>query len=147
MAAALGLEDEVAKARAAAEAITEGATRDSIEASNKAVSASTQAVAARLATQPVLDAQSKAAFAAGLTALASGLTKYVAVGKGVKDMSSHLSGASPMMLPKLQSAVYIVKSFPDSMSNVSRALQNAVSYAQSHDIPVPADATQALSSL
>jgi len=147
MAEALGLKDQAATAKATSDALTEGATKDSLEASNKAVSASTDAVAVELAKQPVLDAKSKSTFSAGLVKLAAGVTKYVVVGKNVKDMSSGLSSASPTMLPKLQSAVYIAKSFPGSMSNVSTALKNAIAFAQSHDIPVPDDATQALAAL
>lgn len=147
MAEALGLKDAAATSKATSDALTEGATKDSLEASNKAVSASTDAVAAELAKQPVLDARSKALFADGLANLAVGVTKYVGVGRNVKDMGSSLSSASPLMLPKLQSAVYVVSNFPGSMGNVSTALKNAISYAQSHDIPVPADATQALAAL
>jgi hypothetical protein len=147
MAEALGLKDAAATSKATSDALTEGATKDNLEASNKAVSASTDAVAAELAKQPVLDAQSKALFATGLGHLATGVHKYVGVGKNVKVMGSSLSSASPLMLPKLQSAVYVVSNFPSSMTSVSTALKNAISFAQSHDIPVPADATQALAAL
>ncbi|MCL2871377.1 MAG: hypothetical protein FWF41_00065 [Betaproteobacteria bacterium] len=147
MAEALGLKVEAATAKATAEALTEGATKDSLETSNKMVSASTDAVAEELAKQPALDAESKAIFADGLANLGLGVTKYVSVGKKVNGMSASLSSASPMMLSKLQPAVYVVTNFPGSMNNVTTALRNAVSYAQSHDIPVPADATQALAAL
>jgi hypothetical protein len=62
-------------------------------------------------------------------------------------MGSSLKSVSPLQLPKLQSAVYIVSNFPGSMSNVGGALQNAVAFAQSQDIPVPTDANDALKAL
>jgi hypothetical protein len=142
MAEALGLKTAAATSAATSASLTEGATKDSLEESNKAVAASTSAVAAEMAKKPVLDANSK-----GLVLLGTGTTKLVAVGKNVSTMGSSLKSASPLQLPKLQSAVYIVSNFPGSMSNVGGALQNAIAFAQSQDIPVPTDANDALKAL
>lgn len=147
MAEALGLKTAAATSAATSASLTEGATKDSLEESNKAVAASTSAVAAEMAKKPVLDANSKALYSKGLVLLGTGTTKLVAVGKNVSTMGSSLKSASPMQLPKLQSAVYIVSNFPGSMSNVGGALQNAIAFAQSQDIPVPADANDALKAL
>jgi hypothetical protein len=147
MAEALGLKDAAVASKATADSLTEGATKDNLDAANKEVSTSTEAVAAQLKKGPQLDTAAKATFGVGLVALASGVVKYVGVGKNVSDMASGLKGASMMQLPTLQSAVSIVSKFPDSMTTVSNALKNAITFAQNNDIPVPADATKALSFL
>lgn len=147
MAEALGLKDAAATSKATSDALTEGATKDNLDAANKEVAASTDAVAAELAKQPVLDAKAKAMFGAGLLSLVSGVNKYVGVGKNVSTMGSQLSSAPLLQLPKLQSAVFVVSKFPTSMASVTSALKNAMAFAQSNDIPVPADATQALAGL
>ena len=147
MAEALGLKGEAATSAATASSLTEGATKDALEESNKAVAASTNAVATELAKQPVLDANSKALYSKGLLTLATGVTKFVGVGKNVGAMGSNLKSAPLTQLPKLQSAAYVVSNFPSSMGNVSDALKNAIAFARSQDIPVPADATAALAAL
>ena len=147
MAEALGLKGEAATSAAPASSLTEGATKDALEESNKAVAASTNAVAAELAKQPVLDANAKALYSKGLLTLATGVTKFVGVGKNVGAMGSNLKSAPLTQLPKLQSAAYVVSNFPSSMGNVSDALKNAIAFARSQDIPVPADATAALAAL
>ena len=147
MAEALGLKGEAATSAATASSLTEGATKDALEESNKAVAASTNAVAAELAKQPVLDANAKALYSKGLLTLATGVTKFVGVGKNVGAMGSNLKSAPLTQLPKLQSAAYVVSNFPSSMGNVSDALKNAIAFERSQDIPVPADATAALAAL
>ena len=62
-------------------------------------------------------------------------------------MGSALSSASPMMLPKLQSAVYVVGNFPSSASELAKAMQNAVSFAKDSGIEVPANSNDALGAL
>ena len=147
MAEALGLKDAAVASKATADSLTEGATKDNLDAANKEVSTSTDAVAAELKKGPQLDAASKATFGVGMLSLASGVNKFVGVGKNVSEMATGLKSASMMQLPSLQSAVSIVSKFPDSMATVSSALKNAVAFAKSNDIPVPADATKALAAL
>jgi len=147
MAEALGLKQEAAKLQETSDALTQGSTKDNLDSANTAITTSTDAVAAEMAKKPVLDAQSKAIFGAGLLSLVSGVNKYVGVGKNVKDMGTHLSGASPLQLPKLQSAVFIVSKFPTSMSSVSTALSTAIDFAKNQGIEVPGDATAALANV
>jgi hypothetical protein len=147
LADALGLKDDAAKVKAEADSFQEGATKDNAEAANKAVATSTDLVAKKIATQPAMDAQSKAVYGQGLVLLASGVTKYVAVGKDVTNMGNGIKGASPLQLPKLQSAIYVVTKFPDAMTSVSGAMKNAVSFAQSSGVPVPSDASAAAAAL
>lgn len=144
---ALNLKDAAAKSRATSDALTEGATKGNLEAADKAIAASTEAVTAELAKQPVLDANSKALYGQGLLALASGASKYAGLSKNVSSMSSGLSSASPLALPKLQPAVHVVSNFPTSMSRVSQTLKIAVAFARSRDIPVPANVTDVLATL
>lgn len=147
MADALGLKEKSGQAQATADSLGEGATKDNLSDANKVVADSGNAVAAEMAKKPVLDAQAKTTFGLGLVALVSGVNKYVGLGKNVKDMSSGLSSASPMMLPKLQSAAYVVSNFPGSASNVAKVLKNAIDFAKSNGIEVPANANDALKSI
>ena len=148
MAEALGLKNQAIDAQASADALGKGATdtRD-LDATNKVANDTGGAVAAALAKKPVLDAAAKSTFSLGLVSLASGSIKYAALGKGVKDMASGLSSASPMDLPKLQSASFIVSKFPESASNLTKALKGAVDFAKNNGIEVPANANDALSAL
>lgn len=148
MAEALGLKDKSVEAQAKADALTDGATKGNLEEANRAVADSGGAVAAAMAQKPALDSQAKATFATGLLSLAMGVHKYTGLGKHVTDMSSSLSsGANLMMLPKLQSATYVVTNFPGSATSVGKALQNAVSFARDNGIAVPASATDALKAI
>lgn len=144
---ALGLKTEATASKATADALTEGATKDNLVAADKEISVSTDAVAAELKKSPKLDAASKATFGAGLVALASGVTKFLGLGKNVSEMSSALSSAPMTQLPNLQSAVSLVAKFPGTLTSVGASLKNAIAFAQSNDIPVPGDATKALAAL
>jgi Flp pilus assembly protein TadG len=145
MAEALGLKDQAAAARATSAALTDGATKGSLEEENKAVSASTDAVAAALAKSPELDEKAKATYQTGMARLGIGLVRYVQLRTPAQNFASGLKTASPLMLPKLAAGGYVVTTLPGSISSLGKALKNATSYAKSHDIPVPQDATQALS--
>ena len=147
MAEALGLKDQAATARATSAALTDGATKGNLEDANKAVSASTDAVAAALAKGPELDEKSKATFQSGMARLGLGLVRYVQLRTPAQNFASGLKTASPLMLPRLAAGGYVVTTLPGSISSLGTALKSATSYAKSHDIPVPQDATQALSAL
>ncbi len=133
-----------------AQAVNAAATSDSlsakdIEAQDKAISANAAAVSdAMKAGATLKDAESKAKYAKGLVSLVSGVTKYKGMTKDVQGFSSGLSGASPMMLPKLQSGTYIVKSLPGNVSNLSSSLKSAIDFAKSNGVEIPADATSLL---
>ncbi|MBI3368647.1 MAG: hypothetical protein HY021_09475 [Burkholderiales bacterium] len=147
MADALGLKDAAAASRATAEALTEGATKGNLEDANKAVSASTAAVSAEIAKGPKLDAKAKATYQAGLAQLGHGLLRYIALRGPAQSFSAGVKSASPMMIPKLVTGVYIVSQLPSGVSNLATSLQNASAFAQSNDIPVPDDATKAMAAL
>lgn len=143
---ALGLKDQAATAQATANALGDGATEQNLQDANKAQSDSSVALSDALKNQnATLDTQSKKTYTQGLVLLASGLVKYTGMKQDVAGFSKGL--ASPAGLQagsKLQAGAYIVKTLPNSISNTSSTLSSAVSFAKSHGIEVPPDATAAL---
>ncbi|MGZ5772944.1 hypothetical protein [Ramlibacter sp.] len=145
MADALGLKGKAGDADATVQSLSSGATdKDSASKAATAVGDTGGAIAAKLAEKPQLDAAAKATYAAGLVHLVAGARKFSGMGKDVTDMSNGLKSASPMQLPSLGGATYVVSNFPTSASNVTKALKNAIDFAKSNGIEVPADATSAL---
>ncbi|MGC0152208.1 hypothetical protein ACPRNU_07075 [Chromobacterium vaccinii] len=145
MATALGAKDAAALAKAEAEALTSGATRDSLSKADSAQSTVSKAISEQQKKAgTVLDAEAKKAYADGLGSLAKGVLKYSKMANQFSGFKNALATASPLDLPKLSSGAYIVTSLPGNTKNLYEALQQAVSFAKSHDIPVPKDATQAL---
>jgi len=147
MAEALGLKDAAAASKATADALTDGATKGNLEDSNKAVSASTDAVAAEMAKGPKLDAAAKKKFESGQAQLGRGLLKYIELRVPAQNFSASLKTASPLMIPKLQAGAYIVGQLPTAVSNVGTSVKSAAAFSKSNDIPVPADATKAMAAL
>ena len=147
MAEALGLKDAAAASRATADALTDGATKGNLEDSNKAVSASTDAVAKEMAKGPKLDDAAKKKYQDGMAQLGRGMLKYVALGGQASAFSSGLKNATPLMLPKLQAGAYVVGQLPTGLKNLGTSMKNANAFAKSNDIPVPPDATKAMASL
>jgi hypothetical protein len=147
MADALGLKEAAATSKATADALGDGATKGTLEEANKTVSDTSGAVAAEMAKHPKLDAAAKTKFQQGLVKLVQGVVKYRGLRKPAADFAAGISNASPLQIPKLQSGVYVASTAPTSISNAATALNNVIAFAKSNDIPVPADATSALSAL
>ena len=147
MADALGLKDAAAASKATADALTDGATKGNLEDSNKAVSASTDAVSAEMAKGPKLDAAAKQKYSKGMAQLGSGVLRYIALAGPAQSFSSSLKNASPMMLPKLQAGIYVAGQLPSGLSNLATSMKSANAFAKSNDIPVPPDATKAMAAL
>ena len=143
---ALGLKDQAASTQATADALTSGATEQSLKDADKAESDNSAALSTAMSNQSgALDAQSKKTYTQGLVLLASGLIKYTGMKQDVANFSKGLSGPAALQAgSKLQSGVYIVKTLPTSTSNTASTLNSAVSFAKSHGIEVPSDATAAL---
>ena len=86
--------------------------------------------------------------------LGLGMLRYVGLRSNVmafKDAAqAQLTSASIMdkmsLGSKLSTGTYIATELPGHVSRLSSTLQAATAYAKSHDIPVPKDATAALSS-
>lgn len=133
-----------------AQAVNASATSDSmsaseLEAQDKAISANAEAVSNALKSGASLkDGESKKKYAQGLLSLAIGLKKYVGMRTDAQNFANGLSSASPLQLPGLQSGAYIAKSLPSNVSNLSGVLKNAVDFAKSNGVEVPADATSLL---
>lgn len=133
-----------------AQAVNAAATSDSlsakdIEEQDKAISADAAAVSDALKSGAKLkDAESKAKYAKGLVALASGVKKYMDMRKDAQGFASGLSSASPLQMGKLQAGAYIAKNLPTSVTNLTSVLRSAVDFAKSNGVEVPKDATSLL---
>lgn len=146
MSEALGLKATAADTDAVIQQLSSGSTSDKDNASkaNTAVADSGGAIAAKLAEKPQLDAASKVVYTQGLLSLAKGVVKYTGLGKDVTSMGDGLKSAPLTQLPSLGGATYVVSKFPTSTTEVLKALKNAVDFAKSNGIEVPAEATSLL---
>jgi hypothetical protein len=143
---ALGLKDQAATAQATANALGDGATEQNLQDANKVQSDSSTALSDALKNQTgTMDAQSKQTYTQGLLLLASGLIKYTGMKQGVAGFAKSMASPSGLMSGgSLKTGAYIVKTLPGSISNTLSTLSNAISFAKSHGIEVPPDATAAL---
>jgi hypothetical protein len=147
MADAMGLKDDAAKLRASSDSLGDGATKGNLADADKATSDTNRKLTEKLSDKTVvLDADAKKKYTAGLVTMASGVVKYIGMKGSFQSFASNLKTASPMMLPKLQSGVYIVSSLPTNAKNLTATLSSATEFAKSHDIQVPSEATSALNS-
>jgi hypothetical protein len=138
---ALGIKAQIVNANTTADSLS----ASDIEAQDKAISANATAVSnAMKAGATLKDAESKQKYTQGMISLVSAIKKYKDMSSAAQGFSSGLSNASPMLLPQLQSGVYIVKSLPGSVSNLTTSLKSAMDFAKSNGVEVPADATSVL---
>jgi hypothetical protein len=145
MAFALGASEAAALAKAEAESLSSGATKDNLAKADSVQSDVSKAISERQqAKGNKMDEASKKEYAAGLATLGQGVSQYVGLSSRLPAFQSALTSASPLMIPKLSAGAYILKSFPNNSINLKNTLVQAVSYAKSNDIPVPKDATAAL---
>ena len=82
-----------------------------------------------------------------MSMLGQGLLKYVALRAPAQSFSTGIKSASPLVLPKLQSGLYVVTQLPGGITNLGSSLRNASAFAKSSDIPVPPDAQSAMAAL
>lgn len=138
---AIGLKDQAAKEELAAKNLTEGATSSALEDAAKVQTESSKALADKMAEKKVvLDAEGKKNYTAGLVDLAKGIKSYSSVGadaKNFKPNPASLGGAG-------EAAMYVVKTLPDSSTNLMSLLKRAVEFAKENKIEVPAEATSLL---
>ncbi|MDP5240275.1 hypothetical protein Q9Q94_12100 [Uliginosibacterium sp. 31-16] len=142
MLTAVGLKDEAAKAELAGKNLTEGATTDSLKESSQVQTDSSKALEAKFKDQKVeMDAASKKKFSDGMADLGRGIIKYVGMGKEAQGFkpSPTAIGAST------NSALFIVKSLPDSIKNLGSTLKSSIDFAKTNNIPVPKEASDATS--
>ncbi|MFT3961687.1 hypothetical protein [Propionivibrio sp.] len=141
---AVGLKDEADRAELQAKNLTEGATKDALEESVKSQTESSKALEARLAGGKVeMDAKSKEMFAAGMADLGRGIVQYAAMSKeasGFKPGPSAIGGSTT-------SALYVVKTLPDSIRNLASTLKSSMDFAKANNIPVPKEAADATAAI
>lgn len=138
---ALGLKEQAAKEELAMKNLTEGSTQSGLEDAAKVQTESSKALEARMNDKKVtLDAEGKKNYTLGLVSLAKGIKSYMGMSGDVKNFRpglNSLSGAG-------SAAVYVVKTLPDSTTNLMGTLKKAVSFAREHKVEVPAEATSLL---
>jgi hypothetical protein len=128
-----------------ASATSDSLSASELEAKDKAISANAQSVSDALKKGATLkDGESKKKFAQGLLSLATGLKKYIGLRNDAQSFANGLSSASPMQLPGLQAGAYVAKTLPSNVSTLTDVLKNAVDFAKSNGVAVPADATSVL---
>lgn len=137
MAEALGIQAAAINATATADSMS----GNDLEAQDKAISESSAAIAqAQQAGATLNDAQAKAKYAQGLTTLAMGVKKYFDMSQAAQGFISGMSSASPLMLAKLQSGVYVARNLPGSVANLGSTLKSAMDFARKNGVEVPKDA-------
>ncbi|MEY4562738.1 MAG: hypothetical protein RLZZ618_2015 [Pseudomonadota bacterium] len=149
MAEAVGLKERAASLNAASQALSQGATKDSLEASETMQSEAAQEIQAKLNdSNTKLDSAGKKKFSEALGALAKGIQKYSKLREPIQAFQAAVTGggAAGMLTAatKLGAGKYIVTSTPGHVKNLTGTLSTAVAYAKNHDIPVPAEATSLL---
>lgn len=140
---AFGLKDEAAKAALQATNLTQGATKDNLEAAEKVQTESSKALEEKLNSKKTnMDAASKKMFAAGLQDLGSGLIQYVGLSKDAASFKPSMGS-----MGAANSAVYVAKSLPGSIKNLASTLKMAIEFSKANDIPVPKEANDATAML
>lgn len=141
MADALGIKLQVINAEATSDALT----AKQIDENSKAVSANTATVAEALKSGATLkDTEAKVKYAKGLLSLATGIKKYMDMGKDAQGFTSSLTSVSPLQLGKLESGIYVAKNVPTSLTTLTSVLKSAVDFAKSNGVEIPKDATSLL---
>lgn len=134
---ALGLKEQAAKEELAAKNLTEGATASALDDAAKVQTESSKALANKMNEKKVaIDAEGKKNYTAGLVDLAKGIKNYATVTNDVKNLRPSLTSMSAV-----ESAAYIVKTIPESSSNLLATLKRAVEFAKENKIEVPSEAT------
>lgn len=145
MALALGIKDAAGLAKAQAEALTSGATKDSLSKADSVQSDVAKAITERQQDASTkLDAKSKKLYSEGMESMGKGMLVYAGMSTHFEHFRSGLATASPMDLPKLDAGSYIVSTFPTASKTLASTLSQSVEFAKSNSIPVPKDATKAL---
>ncbi len=155
MAKALHLKNQVSTIDATIASLKSSASgkvgKSSLEHAGKIIAGSSTAISAEQAKKPHLSAADKIDYAKGLANLGGGIIHYVGMKNAASAFSSSASSMSPMAAAQdaseIATGLYVVKSLPTSISNLGDSLNEAVSFAKSNKIPVPASATNALGSL
>jgi hypothetical protein len=157
MAEALGLKDQAAAAKAKADTLTSGATitSDTLKQASQTQADVSGAVSKAQAQAGTFSAESKAQFSDGLGHMGRGVLgtvklkdAAVAFQQAAQSKISSASMLDKMSVTKsLAAGSYVATNLPGHITSLGSGLRSALAFAQSHDIPVPADATAALGAL
>ena len=138
---ALGLKDQAANAELQAKNLTEGATSSNLEDAQKVQTENSKAISEALdGKKVVLDAEGKKVYSLGILDLAKGISDYA-------KMSSDVSSFKPSPTSvgsAAGAALFIVKSLPETSSNLMTTLKRVVAFAKENTIEVPKEATSLL---
>lgn len=138
---ALGLKEQAEREELAAKNLTEGATSSGLEDAAKVQTESSAALAQAMADKKGnMTAEGKKQYTAGLLDLAKGIRSYMGISSDVKNFRpspTSFGGAA-------SSALFVVKTLPDSLINLKDAMARAIAFAQENKIEVPPDATNLL---
>lgn len=157
MAEALGLKDKAAAAKAKADTLTSGATitSDTLKQASQTQIEVSDAVSKAQTLGGAFSDESKAKFSDGLGHMGRGVLgtvklkdAAVAFQQAAQSKISSASMLEKMSVTKsLAAGSYVATNLPGHITSLGTGLKSALSFAQSHNIPVPADATAALSAL
>jgi hypothetical protein len=154
MAEALGLKDQAAAAKAKADALTSGATitSDTLRQASQTQMDVAEAVSKAQMQSNALSEDGKARFSEGLGHMGLGVLGTVKLKDAAlafqQAAKTQITSASLLqkvsVTRSLAAGTYVAANLPGHIINLGSGLKSAVSFAQSHNIPVPADATAAL---
>jgi hypothetical protein len=138
---AVGLKDSADRSALAAKNLTEGATSSSLEEAEKVQTESSKLLAEKLNDRStVISEEGKKEYSKGLASLARGIVNYTAMSSDVKNYRPSLTS----MNATSESAAYVVRTLPSSVSNLTSTLKKAVEFAREKKIEVPKEATSLL---
>ena len=148
LAEALGLKDQAMLAQAEAKRMSSGQLDLDGMKKNREVADSLQAdLAAKMATQPQLTADSRAKFS-------TGLVQYLQAVVGARNLlvqsqqSVSSAGANPMtLMGKGKAALWVGKETPGYLKGLAGTSKAMLDYAKRNDIKTPANATAELDGL
>ena len=69
------------------------------------------------------------------------MKKYTDMSKSAQGFSSGLYSKNNIQLTSLQSGVYVAKSLPTNVSNLSSVLKSAIDFATKNGVEIPKEAT------
>ena len=145
MAEAVGLKDRAAMLKSTADALGDGATKGNLADADKIQSDSSKEISARLKDKNLkMDANSKALYSSGMSSLGNSILKYIGLRPQVINFANTLKASPMLAMTKLSAGAYVVTNLPGNAKNVYDTLSYTTAYAKNNDIPVPANATKAL---
>lgn len=73
-----------------------------------------------------------------------GVKKYMDMSKDAQGFASGVSSVSPLQMGKFQSGIYIAKNLPSNVTNLTETLKQAIDFARTNGVEVPAEATSVI---